>query len=231
MEKLSSVSFFCPAYNEEKNLPELIPLVVSFLSKVSDKFEVIIINNGSFDNTRKVAEELARKYDVIRLIHHSVNLGYGGALKAGFKNSRYQYIMYTDSDNQYNVYELMPYLIFLEEYDVLSGYVVKKAVTIRRVFQSFVFNFLVKVLFFTNLKDVNCSMKIYKRNVLDLLDIKSSSAFIDAEMLIKAKRLGFKIKQFPVTHYPRLEGLASGSSPKVILMTIKDMILFRLGLL
>lgn len=231
MIKLSSVSFFCPAYYDEKNLPKLIPRVVEFLSKVANQFELIIVNDGSPDGTGRIAEELSKKYRSIRVIHHPVNLGYGAALKTGFKSSRYQYIMYTDGDNQYDVSEFVPYLSLLNEYDVLSGYVTKKVVTLKRLFQSLAFNFLIKVLFFTNLKDINCSMKVYKRNVLDALNIQSNSAFIDAEMLIKAKRLGFKIKQFPVTHYPRVSGSASGSSLNVIYTTIRDLFSFRFGIL
>lgn len=229
--RFTNVSFFCPAYHDQDNLPKLIPAVFNFLSKISDKFEIVIIEDGSPDKTSEVADNLAKQYPHIRVIHHPKNMGYGATLKDGFLNARYEYVMYTDGDNQYDVREFEPYLSLLKDVDVLSGYAVKKAVTLRRKFQSVIYNLFTQLLFWTNLKDINCSMKVYKRKVLDLIKIKSASAFIDAEMLIGAKRSGFKIAQFPVTHYRRDKGLASGSKPSVIGSTIKDMIKFRLGLL
>lgn len=229
--QLAEVSFFCPAYYDQNNLPKLIPIVFGFLKKISKKFEIIIIEDGSPDRTGEIAEELASRYPNIRVIHHPKNMGYGATLKDGFLNARYEYVMYTDGDNQYDVREFEPYLYLLQDVDILSGYAVKKAVTLRRKLQSVVYNFLIRLLFGVNLKDINCSMKIYKKNVFDSMKIESTSAFIDTEMLIKAKRSNFKIVQFPVTHYRREKGLASGSKPNVIGGTIKDMIKFRLGLL
>ncbi len=227
----SDISFFCPAYNDEKNLPDLIPAVHGFLSRVAEKFEIIIIEDGSPDKTGKVADELALQFSNVRVIHHLGNLGYGAALKDGFANAQYEYVMYTDGDYQYDVNDFEPYLHLLPEADVLSGYAVKKAVNFQRKIQSAVFNFLVNVLFLVNFKDVNCSMKIYKRKVLKAISIKSNSAFIDAEMLIRARKKGFKIAQFPVIHYERKTGIASGSKFNVIADTVRDMIRFRLGLM
>lgn len=223
------ISFFCPAYNDEKNLPKLIPIVHEFLSSISKKFEIIIVEDGSPDKTGEVADQLAQQYAQVRVIHHSKNLGYGAALRDGFRAAKYDYVMYTDGDNQYNVKEFLPHLSRLKEADILSGYAVEKAVTLRRKMQSAIFNFFIRILFGVNIKDINCSMKIYKRKVLDSIEIKSVSAFIDAEMLIKAKRLGFKIVQFPVTHYKREQGIASGSRADVVANTIIDALKFRIN--
>jgi glycosyltransferase involved in cell wall biosynthesis len=229
--KLSSVSFFCPAYNDEKNLPILIPKVIDFLQNITDKFEVIIVEDGSPDKTAQVAEELAKKYPQIKVIHHEKNLGYGAALRNGFGTAVFDYVMYTDGDNQYDVREFLPHLNLLDNNDILSGYVRQKATSNARKLQSVIFNSVIRGLFGINIKDINCSMKLYKKAALDSIEIKSASAFIDAEMLISAKRKGFKIAQFPVTHYSRNHGLASGSKPMVIVDTIKDMLKFRAGLL
>jgi len=161
-------------------------------------------------------------------------LGYGAALKRGFREaSKYDYVFYTDGDNQYDVREFGPYLYLLENNDVVAGFAVKKAVSNFRKFQSLVHNLLISILFFSNFKDINCSMKIFKKSVLDKIEINSSpyGAFIDAELILKAKKMGYKIVQFPVTHYERKTGIASGSKPKLIWNTFKDMIKLRLGLL
>lgn len=233
MNKLSSVSFFCPAYNDEKNLPKVIYKADRLLKKIAKKYEIIIVDDCSPDKTGEVADRLAKKLKNIRVIHHKKNRGYGGALKDGFESSKYDYVMCTDGDNQYDVDEFIRGIPLLEKYDLASGYVVlnEKAVTFRRKVQSLLYNLLVALLFFTYLRDINCSMKIYKRKVLDSFKIHSNSAFIDAEMVVKLRRKGFKIGQFQVTHYPRLSGPEGGTKFKVIWGTIKEMLLFRLGLL
>ncbi len=231
--KIKSISFFCPAYHDALNLPDLIPNVFNFLQKHSEEFEIVIIEDGSPDNTGEVADNLAKKFPYTRVIHHAKNKGYTATLKEGFENAKYDYVMYTDGDNQYNIWDFEPYLHLLKTNDVISGYAVKKAVSLFRRFQSWVHNSLIKILFLVNFRDINCSMKIFKKKVLNSIEIKSSlyGGFIDAELILKSKRMGFKVAQFPVVHYERKSGIASGSKPKVVLNTIKDMILLRLNLL
>lgn len=230
---LSSVSFFCPAYNDAGNLPDLIPVVVDFLTKYSKKFEITIIEDGSPDRTDVVADELAAKFPNIRVVHHEKNMGYTATLREGFETAQYDYVMYTDGDNQYDVFDAAPYLPLLNEADVIAGYAIKKAVSPYRKLQSGIYNLLIKMFFFVNYKDVNCSVKIFKKHVLDAIKIKSSpyGAFIDAELVLKAKKQGFIIKQFPVVHYARKSGIASGTKPPLIWSTWKDMIKLRFGLL
>lgn len=230
-DKLSSVSFFCPAYNDEKNLPVLVPHVSKFLSEITDTYEIIIVHDGGPDRTGEVADRLATEFPNVRVIHHPKNLGYGVTLRDGFQAAKYDYVMYTDGDNQYDVREFLPYLSLLEEADVLSGYVTEKAASFRRKVQSEVYNWLIRILFFVWCRDIDCAMKIYKRNVLNNIEVKSPSCFIDAEMIIKAKKAGFKVAQFPVTHFPRTEGVASGSKFNVIMTTVRDMLKYRFGLL
>ena len=230
-EKLSSISFFCPAYNEEKNLPVLIPKIHALLSSLTNTFEILIIENGSRDATPAVADELAKKFSNVRAYHYAAGLGYGGALMEGFKHAKYDYVCYTDGDNQYDVDELRAGFALMEHADIASGYVRAKAVSTYRKIQSSVFNLFLTLLFFVHIRDINCSMKIYKRKVLETIQIKSKSAFIDAEMLLRAYRAGFTIAQYPVTHFERTSGVAIGSKPSVILGTLVDMFKFRFGLL
>ena len=229
--RLPSVSFFCPAYHDENNLPVLIPRVHQFLSEITDTFELIIVHDGSPDKTGEVADRLATEFPHVRVVHHPKNLGYGATLRDGFLASRYDYVMYTDGDNQYDVREFSPYLPGLQTADVLAGYVTQKAASLRRKIQSLVYNGLVAALFFVRCRDIDCAMKIYSRKAIDSMSLKSSSCFIDAEMIIKSKRAGLRVSQFPVTHFPRTEGLASGSKMAVIAATVRDMLRFRVGLL
>lgn len=229
--KLSSVSFFCPAYHDEENLPILIPRVHAFLTEVAETFEIIIVEDGSPDRTGAVADDLACQFPHVRVIHHPRNLGYGATLRDGFLAGQYDYVLYTDGDNQYDVREIGPYLHLLADHDVLAGYVTAKAVSTRRKIQSMVFNGLIRLLFFTSFRDINCALKLYRRGVLQSIAIKSTSAFIDAEMMIRVRQGGFRVAQFPVAHFPRSSGLASGSKMSVIMPTVRDMLKFRLGTL
>lgn len=228
---ITSVSFFCPAYNEAGNLPTLIPRAHAFFKTITPTFEILIIENGSKDGSIELTDDFARQYPEVRVIHYPKGLGYGGAVREGFRHAKYDYICYTDADNQYDINELAEGFRLIRNADIASGYVRKKAVSGMRKIQSFVFNMLILLLFHVWIRDVNCSMKIYRRKVLDTIEIKSISAFIDAEMLIKARWCGFSIAQFPVTHFHRTEGVAIGSKPSVIIDTIRDMLKFRLGLL
>ncbi|MGD0500041.1 MAG: glycosyltransferase family 2 protein [Bryobacteraceae bacterium] len=229
--RLSSVSFFCPAYHDEKNLPLLIPRAHQFLSEITERFELIIVHDGSPDKTGEVADRLAAALPYVRVLHHRTNLGYGATLRDGFLAARYDYVMYTDGDNQYDVREFLPHLHSLRTADVLSGYATQKAVSPGRKVQSFVYNRLIAALFFVRCRDIDCAMKIYSRKVIASISLKSTSCFIDAEMIIKSTRAGFRIAQFPVTHFPRTEGVASGSKMSVIAATVRDMLRFRAGLL
>jgi len=231
MEKLSSVSFFCPAYYDEENIPHVVKKADELLKKISKKYEIIVVEDYSPDRTGEVADELTKKYKNMKVIHHKKNKGYGGALKTGFTNAKYNYVMFTDGDNQYDVLEFNNLIPLLKSCDVVAGYVTKKAASKKRKLQSQIYNFCILFLFGFYFKDINCSMKIFKKKVLDSMEIKSESAFIDAEIIIKAKRKKFKIKRIEVTHQPRLHGVAGGAKFKVIFSTFKEMMKFRLGII
>lgn len=233
MPELSSVSFFCPAYHDAENLPDLIPAVHAFLAKHARVFEIVIIEDGSPDDTGKVADDLARRFANVRVVHHAKNQGYTATLREGFQGARYDYVMYTDGDNQYDITDFEPYLHLLAENDLISGYARVKAASRRRALQSLVFNALIALLFFRWYRDVNCSMKIIRRDALARIPLRSNprGAFIDAELVLRAQRAGLRIAQFPVTHYARKSGIASGSKPGLIWETLKDAFKLRMGML
>lgn len=223
-----SISFFCPAYFDEKNLPILIPKVYKFLRENTSRFEILIVEDGSPDKTGKVADELAKKYaPFITVIHHKKNLGYGATLKAGYINAKkYDFVFYTDGDNQYDVDELIKFLPYLKKYDAVIGFRTKRALKLSRQIQTKFFNWLIRFTFKIKVKDINCAMKIIRRKALDSIILTSDGGFIDAELLIKLYRKNYSIKEIEVAHYPRRFGKASGGNPKLIVKTIMDMIKF-----
>ena len=223
-----SISFFCPAYFDEKNLPILIPKAYKVLKENTSRFEILIVEDGSPDNTDKIADKLAKKYaPYVKVIHHKKNLGYGAALKTGYTfANKYDFVLYTDGDNQYNIEELTKFLPYLRNKDAVIGFRTKRSLKFSRQIQTRVFNWLIRVLFRIKLKDINCAMKIIRRKALKNIELTSDSGFIDAELLIKLYKEKYSIKEVEVNHFPRMFGKASGGNPKLIFKTIFDMITF-----
>ena len=225
MSAKPDISFFCPAYNDEHNIEGVVASATEVLRDAARDYEILIIEDGSPDRTGAVADELSRRYDRVTVIHHPHNRGYGAALKTGFRRARFEYVAYTDGDHQFDVAELRKMLPLLEQgADVVTGYRTNRAVSRARRLQSRVFGFLIKRLFDVRADDVHCALKIYRKRVLDSIDIESDSSFVDAEILIKAAAQGFRIEQVGVTHYPRRHGKASGARPGVVLRTAADML-------
>ncbi|MBI2613567.1 MAG: glycosyltransferase family 2 protein [Candidatus Levybacteria bacterium] len=226
--KKPSISFFCPAYFDEKNLPILIPKIFKVLKENTSAFDILIVEDGSPDKTKEVADRLSAKYQpFVKVIHHEKNMGYGATLRDGFRNAKkYDYTFYTDGDIQYDVAEIEKMLPYLKNYDAVIGFRKKRALTFSRQLQTLLFNWLIRFLFSTDIKDINCSMKIVSRKALDSIKLTSNSSFIDAELLIKLRDKGYKIKEIPVSHFPRKFGKASGGSRSVIFRTIEEMMKF-----
>ena len=223
-----TISFFCPAYKEEENLPVIVEKAIKVLKKVASRFEVVIVEDGSPDGTGRIADNLSSKYPkIVRVIHHKKNLGYGPALKTGFeKADKYDYVFYTDSDLQFDLLELERLTKHLDSHSVVIGYRTNRALPFKRLVQTIIYNFMVKLLFGLKTKDINCSMKIIKRSVMDKIKLQSKSAFIDAELLVKLHNLDVDIKEVGVTHYPRAAGDAYGGKLSVIWETFSEMVSF-----
>lgn len=218
------ISFFCPAYYDEENLPVLIPDVVEYLESATSDYEVIIVEDGSPDRTAEVADKLAGDFDKVRVVHHEKNKGYGAALKRGFKEAnRFELVMYTDGDAQFDIRELDLLLPLIENADIVLGFRKNREDTVGRRVQSKVFNSICRVFFKVRVADVNAAFKLFKREVIDSMTITSESVAINVEMLAKAAKNGFAISEVGVTHYPRISGPASGGKPSVIISTIVEL--------
>ncbi|CAN5867031.1 N/A [soil metagenome] len=224
-----TLSVFFPAYNDEENIGRVAGSAVEVLEGIGSDYEVIIVHDGSPDRTGEVADELARKYPKLRVIHHEKNLGYGAALKTGFTNAQNDYVFYTDGDNQFDVREMRKFIALVEVglSDVVVGFRNRKQYTLYRKIVSFTYNLVLQVLFDLPYRDVDCAFKLVPRSLIDSIDISSADAFIDAEILIKARQLGYSVTEIGVTHRPREAGV-SGVKTGVILRTIREMVSFYL---
>jgi glycosyltransferase involved in cell wall biosynthesis len=215
--KLSEISVFLPCYNEAKNLPILLNRINETLPSLSDRFEVIVVNDGSTDNTIQVIKELQPKYPHLRLVNHTRNLGYGMALRSGFKAARFEWIFFTDGDNQFDIAELAFFVPYTPQYNVIIGYRKKRAEGGFRSFNAKLFKMFIDVLFRLHVKDIDCAFKLFKASSLKPIKLHSSGAMISAELLYRLKKQHESFKQLPVSHYHRKFGTPTGNNPKVII--------------
>jgi glycosyltransferase involved in cell wall biosynthesis len=204
-------------YNEEGNIGEVVSSARSVLGRRCDDFEIIVVNDGSRDRTREIAEEIAKQDAHIRVVNHDKNRGYGAALRSGFKACRFEIIFQADGDNQYKLEEIDRLLPFLGEYDFVVGYRIKRRDPFYRSLEALWYRFLLWLLFGLRLRDANCAFKIFKKRIMDQLKLESSGAIINGEIFVKARKLGFsRIKEVGVNHYPRRVGKQTGSKFKVL---------------
>ena len=225
--KIKELSVFLPTYNESENLPKVVENVVQSASKYAKDWELIIVNDGSKDNTQEIAESYSKKDDRIKVITHKVNLGYGASLKTGLYNSKYSWIAFIDSDGQFDFGEVGNFVKKQEETnaDLVIGYYKKRKVSFVKKITSKAWEAVVFIFFGLKVRDIDCGFKLISKKVVEGISKLESErgAFISSELLIKAKKKGFKIVEIPVTHYPRTKGVGTGRNINVIIKSFIDL--------
>ena len=229
---ISELSVFFPAYNEEKNIGPTVEKAREILKSVAARWEIIVVDDGSRDGTSRKVRRLIKKYpgEKIRLITHQPNRGYGAALKSGFYNARYRWIAFTDSDGQFDFADIKRLIREQQETDadLVIGYYLGRKVPFYRILGSRIWELAVWLLFGLKVKDIDCGFKLIRKKVIDTIPrLKAERGpFISSELLIYAKRTGFKIVQVGVHHYPRRAGQATGSNWRVVLSGLRDLLRF-----
>ena len=206
MERISLSAFF-PAYNDQHTIEGIVRTAAEEMRKVTDDFEVLVVDDGSQDETGAILDRLAAELPFLRVIHHEHNLGYGAALISGFKNSKKDLIFYTDGDGQYDVREMRNLLVQLRPHiDLVNGYKVKRADAWYRVWIGLAYLRAVRWVFHLSIRDVDCDFRLFRRYVFDTISLESTSGVICVEMAKKFELAGFRMAEIPVSHYPRLHG-------------------------
>jgi len=222
-----SISVFFPCYNEAANVAKLARDSAGVLSKLTDDFEIIIVDDGSSDGTGKTADELAREIPAVRAIHHEKNLGYGAALQSGFRAATKELVFYTDGDLQFDINELPKLLPLAGQYDIVSCYRLNRQEGLVRKVNAWCWGRLVCWLFSMNIRDIDCAFKLYKRQIFDTIEIHSTGALIDTEILARAIRRGYTVTQIGVHHYPRTAGTQTGAKLSVIIRAFRELFKLR----
>lgn len=230
MRKLSSLSLFFPALNDARILPELIKKADDIAKKCSHNYEIIVINDGSTDNTKEVLEDLKKQYPALTAIHHKNNEGYGGALIVGFNRATKEWIFYTDGDGQYNPKELVKLVDAVDDNtDIVNGYKMNREDSLTRRGTGWMYNKLLQLIYHPPVSDVDCDFRLIRSSVLKKLKLSSHSGLICLELVLKLKKTGAIFKEVGVSHHKRKFGKSQFFNPKHLFSTLREHIIFYLN--
>jgi len=207
MERFNKdISVVFPAFNEEQNLEICVIIARAILKELVRDFEIIIVNDGSTDETSAVCRSLENKFTEVRIISKAQNEGYGFALRDGFALARYDLVFFSDADRQFDISNIRDLLRFIDEYDIVIGFRKNRKDPLKRRVLSWGYNVVMRMFFKLNTRDIDCAFKLFKKSVFKKIKIESRRFFVNTEILAKAGKSGFKIKEIGVTHFPRFEG-------------------------
>jgi glycosyltransferase involved in cell wall biosynthesis len=219
------LSLVFPAFDEAQNLGPLLERALEIGHGLARRFEIIVVDDGSRDGSADLVAARAAEYDQIRLIRHSDNRGYGAALRAGLREARGDLVFFSDADLQFDLAELAVLVEHAQDFDVVAGYRAPRRDPWGRRLLAACWGALVRSLFGLPVRDIDCAFKIFRRPVLQALPISSLSAFVNTEILVRARSAGFRIHQVPVSHHPRVHGRQSGANPRVIARALRELVL------
>ena len=217
-----SISLVFPAYNEQDNLVKLVTDADTAAQSVSDDYEIVVVDDGSKDNTPKILKELQQQFPNLVVYTHSPNKGYTAALRTGFTRAKKDIIFYSDADNQFDMNEIGLLTDRIEGHDIVVGFRKDRQDPWLRKFVSRCFNIFSHSIFKFTVRDVDCAFKIFRREVFEKITITSENFMVDTEIMSKAVVYGFKVTEVGVTHLPRQAGVTT-VKPSDVFKTLKGM--------
>jgi len=206
INRSDQISLVIPAYNEAAVIAQAVREAEDTLAGLFDSFEVLVVDDGSSDKTADIVEEMLPIAPHTQLIRHSINRGYGAALRTGFEAAQFGLVAFTDADCQFNLTDLAALAHLADEYTIVVGYRFDRKDPWRRRFFSWGYNRLAQMLLGTQVRDVDCALKVFQWEVLAQLLPESRGFFVNTEMMTRARQLGLPVAERPVTHRPRASG-------------------------
>jgi glycosyltransferase involved in cell wall biosynthesis len=219
-----SISVFFPCYNDARTIGDLVLEADDQLQRLATDYEIIVVNDGSGDDSARVLHDLQARLPRLRVVTHERNRGYGGALRSGFAHATKEVVFYTDGDGQYDVGELSVLLMLLTpDTDFVNGIKMTRQDPPHRVFAGNLHRFLMRWTFWLPINDVDCDFRLIRRSVLERLDLRSNSGSICVELVKHAQRSGAQFREVSVHHYARKWGESQFFKPAKILRTYFDL--------
>ncbi len=223
-----SMTGFFPAYNDSGTIASMVVVADMTLRQLTDDYEVIVVNDGSRDRTAEIVIQLGQANPRVRLVSHERNQGYGAAVWTGFTSAVKDLVFLTDGDKQFDVRELAGFLPLLDRADLVIGYRRPRADPWVRRLYGWGWNALVNLCFGYTARDVDCAFKLFPRRVLAELNVHSTGHTFSPELIIKARRAGYRLAEVRVSHYPRLAGQPKGARPDAIIRALYELAKLRL---
>lgn len=229
---MPSISLVLPAYNEADNIEPLIAEAVPALEANAEDYEIIVVDDGSKDDTAAVTRRVMETNPRVRLVQHPKNQGFGAAVFSGFTHAVKDWIFYTDADRQFVLSELARFVPLMDQADLIAGYRAPRRDPPLRVLYGKGWSLLCTLLFGYTVRDVDCGFKLFRREIIERLasQIQSRGATFSIEWLVRAKRAGYRFVELPVTHRPRVAGSQTGANLKVIGRAFRELVRFRIQL-
>jgi glycosyltransferase involved in cell wall biosynthesis len=218
------LSLVFPVFDEQENVGPLLASAVALGRRLGRSFEIIVVDDGSRDESALRIAAACALHPEITSLHHASNRGYGAALRTGLRAARGAFVFFSDADLQFDLGELSDLLAHTESFDVVAGVRTPRRDPWARRLLAWGWGTLVNALFDLSVRDIDCAFKLFRREVLDAIPIASLGAFVNTEILVRARAAGFRIRQVPVTHHPRRAGRAKGANPRVIVRALVELI-------
>lgn len=219
-----NISLFFPVFRDERTVRTVTEKSLAVLRDVANNYEVVIVDDGSPDRAGEIADELAGEYPEVTVIHHPENLGYGAAIRSGLGHCQYEWICFTDGDDEYDVNDLRKLIALEDFYDLIITFRYVKVYNSRRQIISWVYNKTLRALFRTHYRDISTGLKLIRKSLADQLSYQSNSPFIGAELTIKSMLKGYRVGEVGIQTFPREFGKGASTSLRNIIATIRDML-------
>ena len=227
-QAVSSLSIVLPCFNEAGNVDEAITAALEAGARCATDLEVIVVDDGSKDDTATIAAARVETDERVRLVQHTYNRGYGDAVRSGIAAAGKDWILLTDGDLQFDLRELEGFLPRAPHADVIVGWRVLRQDPLHRRINAAAWNWLVRHLFKLPVRDVDCAFKLIRRGVAQACPLRASGAVISTELLAGCIAQGARIEQIGVRHLPRVAGTPTGARPRVVLRALREVVALRL---
>ncbi len=218
-----ALSLVFPVFDEEDNIGPLLETAHEIASRLTPEFEIIVVDDGSRDNSAAIIDAWCRGNTRFRAIRHERNAGYGAALHSGLREAGGELVFFSDADLQFDLSEIEKLLQHTGKFDIVAGYRAPRSDPWPRRVIANVWGMLVQLLFGLRVRDIDCAFKVFRREVLDDISIASLGAFVNTEILVRARAAGYRIHQVPVSHRRRRFGKQTGARPRVILRAVFEL--------